>query len=100
MHHFSRDADFPIDTDSADYGAGYTHGKDKAHFEVRMWDGSHSRDCGCEPCETVRAVIAAVAAQASLLPRSYRTRDHHHLQDCAGPGCGASCLCWCHVGGQ
>ena len=22
----------------------------------------------------------------------------HHLEDCAGPGCGASCTCWCHAG--
>ena len=20
-----------------------------------------------------------------------------HLEDCAGPGCGATCLCWCHT---
>ena len=20
-----------------------------------------------------------------------------HLEDCAGPGCGATCLCWCHA---
>ena len=40
------------------YGSGYANGKDKAHFEVRTWDGSHADGCGCEPCQTVTAVAA------------------------------------------
>ena len=36
-----------------DYASGYAHGKEKAHFELRTWDGSHVGDCGCEPCQTV-----------------------------------------------
>ena len=60
--------------DCACYGSGYTNGKDKAHFEVRTWDGGHADGCGCEPCQTVRAVahaimlngIARVCARAGL----------------------------------
>ena len=41
-----------------DYGHGYDHGKDKAHFEVRNLDpGSHADDCMCEPCRTVTKVL-------------------------------------------
>ena len=40
------------------YAEGYTHGKDKAHFEVRMvLDPNHSGSCGCEPCKTVREIL-------------------------------------------
>ena len=49
-----------------DYGSGYAHGKEKAHFELRTWDGSHAGDCGCEPCQTVRAVIGALSKQPGL----------------------------------
>ena len=44
--------------DSADYAAG----KEKAHFEVRNWrPGTHSTDCGCEPCVTARTVLEVVS---------------------------------------
>ena len=49
-----------------DYGSGYAHGKDKAHFELRTWTGAHAGDCGCEPCQTVRAVIGALSKQPGL----------------------------------
>lgn len=40
------------------YGEGYAHGKDKAHLEVRtVLDSKHAENCGCEPCNTVRAVL-------------------------------------------
>ena len=40
------------------YGEGYAHGKDKAHLEVRsVLDPNHPESCGCEPCNTVRAVL-------------------------------------------
>ena len=42
------------------YGQGYAAGKDKAHFEIRHHLGAeHAASCGCEPCITVRAVLAA-----------------------------------------
>ena len=41
------------------YAEGYSHGKDKAHFEVRtVLDSSHSASCRCEPCKTVREVLS------------------------------------------
>ena len=24
--------------------------------------------------------------------------DPQHIEDCQGPGCGATCGCWCHIG--
>ena len=40
------------------YTEGYSHGKDKAHFEIRaVLDSNHAAGCGCEPCKTVRTVI-------------------------------------------
>ena len=49
----------------AEYGRGYADGKAKAHFEMRVgyWRG-HAHLCGCEPCQTVRAITAAVASTA------------------------------------
>ena len=48
----------PADNETPEYGQGYAHGKDKAHFEVRHIAGAnHARDCGCEPCITARAVL-------------------------------------------
>ena len=43
------------------YGEGYAAGKDKAHFEVRVLaEGPpHGSGCGCEPCLTIGAVLAA-----------------------------------------
>ena len=41
------------------YLHGYADGKSKAHFEVRYRAADHDpRDCGCEPCITVRVVLA------------------------------------------
>ena len=51
--------------------------------------GAHALDCGCRPCETVRQVVRKVlqaAGEPVLLP-------DRHIEDCAGPGCGASCGC-------
>ena len=40
------------------YAEEYAHGKDKAHFEVRMvLDSNHAASCGCEPCKTVREIL-------------------------------------------
>ena len=76
------------------YGDGYAAGKDAAHFETRVWElGTHALDCGCRPCETIRQVVRKVlqaAGEPVLLP-------DRHLEDCAGPGCEASCGCWCHA---
>ena len=41
------------------YLHGYSDGKSKAHFEVRYRTADHDpRVCGCEPCITVRVVLA------------------------------------------
>ena len=44
------------------YGHGYAAGKSKAHDEIRVgnWRG-HGPGCGCEPCQTVRAIKSAIA---------------------------------------
>ena len=76
------------------YGDGYAAGKDAAHFETRVWDlGTHAVDCGCMPCETIRLVVLKVL-QAAGEPVELPDR---HIEDCARPGCGASCGCWCHA---
>ena len=44
------------------YQSGYAAGKDKAHFEI--WTITQDHDvlqCGCEPCKTMRAVMARVS---------------------------------------
>ena len=43
---------------------------------------------GCN--EGYSRAMEDVAAEAVLLPG-------HHLEDCAGPGCGWSCTCGCHA---
>ena len=41
------------------YIHGYMDGKSKAHFEIRYRTADHDpRVCGCEPCITVRVVLA------------------------------------------
>ncbi len=41
------------------YAEGYTQGKEKAHFEIRtVLDSNHAVSGGCEPCSTVREVVA------------------------------------------
>ena len=41
------------------YAEGSVQGKEKAHFEIRaVLDSNHSASCGCEPCRTVREVVA------------------------------------------
>ena len=49
------------------YGEGYAAGKDKAHFEIRALAEAqpHGRGCDCEPCLTVRALIAALVREAA-----------------------------------
>ena len=43
------------------YGSGYANGKDKSHFEMRTWDGSHPPGCDCDPCVTATLVSARLA---------------------------------------
>ena len=56
-----------------------------------VWElGAHATDCGCRRCETIRLVVRKVlqaAGEPVLLP-------DRHLEDCAGPGCGASSSSW------
>ena len=77
----------------AAYDASYVAGKDDAHAELRAWQlGDHAATCGCELCQTVRAIVEHVLLVAKtpvLLP-------DHHIEGCAKP-CGESCRCWCHV---
>ena len=35
-------------------------------------------------------LLDVMGDEAALLPGV-------HLEDCAGPGCGATCLCWSHA---
>ena len=51
------------------YGEGYARGKYKAHVEVKaLAEGpTHGRGCGCEPCLTVGAVIAALVPTGCIL---------------------------------
>ena len=53
-----------------EYGQGYADGKAKAHFEMRVgyWRG-HDRRCGCEVCQTYRAVKAAIEHAHDIPPR-------------------------------
>ena len=46
---------------------GYARGKEKAHVEAApLAEGPpHGAGCGCEPCRTVRAVIAALVREAA-----------------------------------
>ena len=49
------------------YGEGYAAGKDKAHFEVRaLAEGrEHGPGGECAPCQTSRALIAALVREAA-----------------------------------
>ena len=49
------------------YGEGYADGKDKAHFEVRaLAEGlEHGPGCECAPCQTSKALIAALVREAA-----------------------------------
>ena len=49
------------------YGEGYAAGKDKAYFEVRaLAEGrEHGPGCECGPCQTTRALIAALVREAA-----------------------------------
>ena len=41
------------------YGEGYADGKDKAFFEIEVWErGRHFKDCGCRPCIAARQILA------------------------------------------
>ena len=49
----------------AAWGEGYAAGKDKAHFEVRHLDpDDHAKGCGCEPCQTIRAIMQRIERKA------------------------------------
>ena len=44
------------------WSKGYAVGKNKAYFEVRNILGAgHDAGCGCEPCQTLRAVALQLA---------------------------------------
>ena len=80
------------------YGLGYTHGKAKLADEVR-WTlrdkRGHAAGCGCAPCVLIADVLEAALA-VSVRPAVLDADGH--TRDCAGPGCGATCGCPCHVG--
>ena len=63
----------------AAYDASYVAGKDDAHAELRAWQlGDHAATCGCELCQTVRAIVEHVLLAAKtpvLLP-------DHHIEGC------------------
>ena len=64
------------------YDACYVAGKDDAHAELRAWQlGDHAATCGCELCQTVRAIVEHVllAAQTPVL------LPDHHIKGCAKP---------------
>ena len=85
---------FPLCALCQGYAEGYAAGKQKAHDEVRLWKlGAHEPDCGCDPCLSALAVVQEFLS-ANSKPVTLPDR---HLEDCAGPGCGASCACWCHA---
>ena len=57
-HHEPAVCNDPLCQRCESYQSGYSHGKAKAHAEVRQWEsGAHSESCGCEPCKTARAVL-------------------------------------------
>ena len=94
MSHDYAECQFPLCALCQGYVEGYASGKQKAHDEVRMWElGSHEPDCGCNPCLSARVVVLEFVS-ANSKPMTLPDR---HLEDCAGPGCGASCACWCHA---
>ena len=71
------------------YLHGYADGKSKAHFEVRYRAADHDpRDCGCEPCITVRVVLSRL----NLWPHGLAATGDTDHPDYAGykvcRGCG------------
>ena len=85
-----------------------------SYAEIRSVPASgHSQACQCRPCSAVRDSIRAVVGldQGGLRPKwakmldksrrqhqqAQRPAEAQHLRDCAGPGCGATCTCWCHA---
>ena len=72
------------------YLHGYSDGKSKAHFEVRYRTADHDpRACGCEPCITVRVVLARETGDAEHLDypgykvcRGCGGPDDGHFPDC------------------
>ena len=60
VHHSDSPCDCPGGACGC-YGEGYAAGKDKAHFEVRaLAEGPpHGSGCGCDPCLTIGALLAA-----------------------------------------
>ena len=54
------------------YGAGYAAGKDKAHFELRHHvRANHAARCGCEPCRTLREIVAPVLLREAAAARGH-----------------------------
>ena len=41
-----------------DYAIGYQAGKDKALFEIEVFDDFHVGSCACAPCRIIRGIIA------------------------------------------
>ena len=74
------------------YEAGHTVGR-KDGYTTGHEDGyAAGHEDGYE--RGVLQAIEDLERQSSLATGAPVT----HLQDCQGPGCGASCTCWCHLG--
>ena len=91
------------------YALGYAAGRHSTYIEIESLPGnSHSPDCGCQACVTVRSVLRRLLGPGGPRPGAAHGRhrgaacscnkERRHLADCAGPGCGATCGCWRHVG--
>ena len=48
------------------FDEGWSCGKEKAHWEIRGWDGSHDISCGCEPCISINYIRSRL--QLTLQP--------------------------------
>ena len=73
---------YDVDAYGNGYAQGYTDGKDKAYFEllaVAQFD-SHSYDCGCRPCQVLRAARLKVNRAARQLGKGTLSRipDREH----------------------
>ena len=60
MNHDVTLCELPICALCDAWAEGYQQGKDKARFELEVWDGTHALTCGCEPCRIVRGILAKV----------------------------------------
>ena len=51
-----------------DFALGYQAGKDKARFEIEIWDDTHARSCACAPCRLVLGIVAKVLNSRDATP--------------------------------